>query len=67
MHTAVGIFASRAAAERAVGKVLESGVAERAIIFLAAGQSETRIASMRTTDGEAEGMGKAMGDRKSVV
>ena|SRR5205807_3019508 len=43
------------------GKVLESGVAERAIIFLTAGQSETRILSMRTTDGEAEGMGKAMG------
>jgi hypothetical protein len=61
MHTAVGIFGSRAAAEQAVGNLLKSGVAERSIIFLTADQSETRIASMRTTDAEAEGMGKAMG------
>ena len=61
MHTAVGIFGSRAAAEQALRRVLESGVAEASIIFLTPDQSGARIASMRTTDAEAEGMGKAMG------
>ncbi|HYL12549.1 MAG TPA: hypothetical protein VEV41_05920 [Terriglobales bacterium] len=61
MHTAVGIFGSRAAAEQAVRKLLENRIPEQSIIFLTADQSETKIASLRTTDAEPEGMGKAMG------
>src|SRR5207244_9123 len=61
MHTVVGIFGSRAAAEPAVRRLPASGVPEQSIIFLTADQPESKMASMRTTDAEAEGMGKAMG------
>jgi hypothetical protein len=61
MHSAVGIFGSGTAAEQAVRKLLENRIPRESIVFLTSDQSETKIASLRTTDAEAEGMGKAMG------
>src|SRR5205807_2039544 len=61
MHTAVGIFASRAAAERAVGEGSGERSGGASHHLLNRRPVRDRILSMRTTDGEAEGMGKAMG------
>jgi hypothetical protein len=61
MQSVIGIFASRVAAERALKGLLESHFSKRSIIFLTSQTPEAEVASMPTTDAEADGMGKAVG------
>jgi hypothetical protein len=61
MRTTVGIFESRVEAERAVERLLMTGIPERNIDFLTPGASEEELSAVRTTDAEQPGMGKALG------
>jgi hypothetical protein len=60
MKTAVGIFADRASAERAVGQLLRLGFTHDRITLLTPGMSATSDA-LPTTEGEAPGIGSAIG------
>ena len=61
MQSLVGIFSSRAAAERTVRNLLDNHIPQESIIFLSSQTTETDIASVPTTDAEAAGTGKAIG------
>ena len=61
MHPTVGIFRSRTEAEKAGHDLLNSGVSGDAINYFTGECSPEEIESIRTTDAEAQGMGKAMG------
>jgi hypothetical protein len=61
MHTIVGIFRTRAAADQALNGVLKNGVPQQSIIFLTGDQAQAEIASVPTTDAEPDGMGKTLG------
>ena len=61
MHTIVGIFRTRAAADQALNGVLKNGVPQQSIIFLTGDQPQAEIASVPTTDAEPDGMGKTLG------
>jgi hypothetical protein len=60
METLVGIFNSRADAERAVEGLHAIGLSSDAIVFLTPGQSTEQLDSVPTTDAEAPGMGEAL-------
>ena len=61
MHTIVGIFRTRAAADQALNGLLKNGVRQQSIIFLTGDQPQAEIASVPTTDAEPDGMGKTLG------
>ena len=61
MQTVVGTFRSRAAAEQSLKAILDMGIPPQSIIFLSGEQSVPGVATVPTTDAEAEGMGKAVG------
>ena len=61
MQTEVGVFRSRAAAEQAIKRLLDSGISSQSIIFLSGEQSASELKSVPTTEGERDGMGPAMG------
>ena len=61
MHTIVGIFRTRAAADQALSGLLKNGVPQQSIIFLTGDQPHPEIASVPTTDAEPDGMGKTLG------
>ena len=61
MHTIVGIFSSRAQAEQAVQRLLAGGTPANTIHYFTGDCAPEEIESLRTTDAEAPGMGKAMG------
>ena len=61
MHTIVGIFRTRAAADQALNGILKNGVPQQGIIFLTGDQPQAKIASVPTTDAEPDGMGKTLG------
>ena len=61
MQTVVGVFRSRPAAEQSLKAILEMGIPPPSIIFLSGEQSAPGVATVPTTDSEAEGMGKAVG------
>src|SRR5688572_5706183 len=61
METIVGIFDSRADAEKAVSTLQGAGIPYENLTLLAPGVSEERIAEVHTTEGEQPGMGKALG------
>lgn len=67
MDTVVGIFRSRAQAEAAIPDLLKSGVPESSIVHLTGSQAREQVESVRTTDAEAPGMGKAMGTYLGAV
>src|SRR5207237_2484888 len=61
MHTVVGIFRTRVAADQALSGLLKNGVPQQSIIFLTGDQPQAEIASVPTTDAEPDGMGKTLG------
>lgn len=61
MHPNVGIFDSRTKAEQAVRDLQGGGVADNSINFFTGEFAPEEIEGVRTTDAEAQGMGKAMG------
>jgi len=61
MQSVVGIFSSRAAAERAIRELVSAGIPHESLIFLTGEHSEAELASVPTTDAEAPGMGKTVG------
>jgi hypothetical protein len=68
MHTAVGVFSDRRAAEHAVGRLRNLGFPADRITLLTPGESAeampskaTATEAMPTTEGEAPGVGTAMG------
>jgi len=61
MHTIVGIFRTRAAADQALNGLLNNGVPQQSIIFLTGNHPQAEIASVPTTDAEPDGMGKTLG------
>src|ERR1700682_6309495 len=58
MHTIVGIFRTRAAADQALNGVLKNGVPQQSIIFLTGDQPQAEIASVPTTDAEPDGIAR---------
>jgi hypothetical protein len=61
MYSAVGIFASRAQAEKALRELQDAGVRQRSVIFLTGERAESELNEVPTTDAERDGMGPAMG------
>src|SRR5690242_10208916 len=61
MYSAVGIFPSRASAEKVVMQLRTAGIPERSLIFLTGEKSENDVDRLPTTDAERDGMGPAMG------
>jgi len=61
MYSAVGIFASRAQAEKALRELQDDGVRQRSVIFLTGERAESELNEVPTTDAERDGMGPAMG------
>jgi hypothetical protein len=61
MKTTVGIFNSRADAERAVERLRSIGIADNRISFLTPGDAEKKLEAVATTDTEQPGMGAALG------
>src|ERR1044071_6505138 len=61
MKTTVGIFSSRANAERAVERLRSIGISDNRISFLTPGDTEKKLEAVATTDTEQPGMGKAIG------
>jgi hypothetical protein len=61
MKSTVGIFTSRADAERAVENLRSIGIADENISLLAPGASEKKLEAIATTETEQPGMGKAIG------
>lgn len=61
MQTAVGIFASRAAAERAAHGLRALGITEEQLNCLTPGAGDASPESVPTTETEQPGMGKALG------
>ena len=61
MKTTVGIFSSRADAERAVERLRSIGIPDNRISFLTPGDMEKKLEAVATTDTEQPGMGKALG------
>jgi hypothetical protein len=61
MHTIVGIFRTRVAADQALNGLLKNGIPQQSIIFLTGDRPQAEIASVPTTDAEPDGMGKTLG------
>ncbi len=61
MRTVVGIFTSRADAERAIRPLRSMGIGEEKINYLAPGASKEALEAVPTTETEQPGMGKALG------
>ena len=61
MRTAVGIFTSRADAERAVADLRSLGITDDHLNMLIPGAPGTQTESVPTTDAEQPGIGKALG------
>ncbi|HXG91776.1 MAG TPA: hypothetical protein VNN73_05320 [Blastocatellia bacterium] len=61
MKTTVGIFASRADAERAIEQLRSIGIADDHISLLMPGASEKKLEAVATTETEQPGMGKTLG------
>jgi hypothetical protein len=61
MKTTVGIFSSRANAERAVERLRSIGISDDRISFLTPGDMEKKREAVATTDTEQPGMGKTLG------
>jgi hypothetical protein len=61
MKTVVGIFTSRAEAERAIDGLQKIGIARENVSFIAPGASEKELEAIPTTDAEQPGAGKAFG------
>src|ERR1044071_2587145 len=61
MKTTVGIFSSRANAERAVERLRSIGIPDNRISFLTPGASEKKLEAVATTDTEQPGMGATLG------
>jgi len=61
MKTAVGIFSSRAAAERAAHGLRTLGITDEHLNFLTPGAADDQPKAVPTTDTEQPGMGKALG------
>jgi hypothetical protein len=61
MKSTVGIFTSRANAERAVETLRSIGIPDDRISLLAPGESERKLEAIATTETEQPGMGKAIG------
>ena len=61
MHTIVGIFTTRGAADQALNGLIKNGVPQHSIIFLTGDQPQAKIASVPTTEAEPDGMGKTLG------
>ena len=59
MRTAVGIFTDRGRAERAVSELRRLGFGAEQVTLLCPGEHDTDV--LPTTEGEAPGMGKAVG------
>lgn len=60
MHTLVGVFNSRNAAEEAVKGLRAVGLGADSIVFLTPESSEQAVESVPTTDAESPGIGKAI-------
>ncbi|HET9530031.1 MAG TPA: hypothetical protein VFQ92_06745 [Blastocatellia bacterium] len=61
MRSTVGIFESRAAAERVVEELISMGIPDRNIDLLTPGEAEEELKAVATTEAEQPGMGKALG------
>ncbi|MGA9769926.1 MAG: hypothetical protein WBV94_12855 [Blastocatellia bacterium] len=61
MKTTVGIFNSRADAERAVDRLRSIGIPDNSISFLTPGETEKTLEAVATTDTEQPGMGSTLG------
>jgi hypothetical protein len=61
MKTTVGIFTSRADAERAIEHLRSMGIAPESISLLTPGVAEQKLEAVATTETEQPGMGKAIG------
>jgi hypothetical protein len=61
MKTVVGIFASRADAEQAIGRLRALGIPEERINYLTPGASAAQLEDVPTTDAERPGVGMALG------
>ena len=61
MKTTVGIFTSRAEAERAAENLRSIGIARDKVNVISPGASEQQVGQVRTTETEQPGMGKALG------
>jgi hypothetical protein len=61
MRSTVGIFTSRADAERAVERLRSIGISEEHISLLTPGESAEKADAVATTETEQPGMGKAVG------
>jgi hypothetical protein len=61
MITVVGIFTSRAGAERAIERVRALGISDEQINCLLPGASPAQLDAVPTTDAEQPGMGKVVG------
>jgi hypothetical protein len=61
MDTVVGIFATRAEAEKAIDNLRNAGIPEKRISFLTPGNAEQKIAGVPTEDAEQPGLGTAVG------
>jgi hypothetical protein len=61
MQTTVGIFLSRAAAERAAGQLRDAGIAEAHLNMLTPGEAGEQHESVPNTAAEPPGIGKALG------
>lgn len=61
MNTVVGVFASRATAERACAELAPLGIAENRVNILTPHMTESELAAVPTIDAEQPGMGKALG------
>jgi hypothetical protein len=60
MHTLVGVFNSRHAAEETVGGLRAVGLGDDSIVFLSPESSEQAVEMVPTTDAESPGIGKAI-------
>ncbi len=67
MHNLVGIFRECAAADRATRELLQAGIPQNRIIFLAGLGAASQATALSTTDAEPEGMGKTVGGYVGAV
>lgn len=61
MEAIVGVFTSRAAAERAIEQLRSAGISDDHISLLIPGTTEKELEAVPTTDAESPGMGGALG------
>lgn len=61
MHSVVGVFSSRAAADHAVEELKRTGIAISRIHLLTPGASEAEMGAVPVTETEQPGMGKTVG------